>query len=128
MEKQFDTWNENKKLMHSSFVRKVYSEREIWWCSIGLNIGYEEDGKGERSERPVVVVRGISKETCYVVPLSTSQIKHKYRLPVGVVGGRDAVALLSQMRLIDTKRLINKIGYLNKNSFEEIKKSLKDLL
>ena len=45
--KEFDKWNELKKKLHNSEKPKkfYFREREIWWCSLGLNIGFEEDGK-----------------------------------------------------------------------------------
>lgn len=36
--------------------------------------------------------------------------------------------IISQIRLIDTKRLINKIGYIESALFEDIRKAVKDLL
>lgn len=43
--KDFDTWNESKKNIHAKQELPQFSEYEIWWCSYGLNIGYEVDGK-----------------------------------------------------------------------------------
>ena len=54
--------------------------------------------------------------------------KHILRPSVGVVDGKEARALLSQIRLIDSKRLAKKIGYLNKDIFGQIKKAVKDIL
>jgi len=42
----FDCWNEEKKKLDSLQVKKPrFHEREIWWCSLGKNIGDEQDGK-----------------------------------------------------------------------------------
>lgn len=47
--KNFDSWNELKKglentnrLLDKEFF---FHEREIWWTSLGLNLGHEQDGK-----------------------------------------------------------------------------------
>ncbi len=37
-------------------------------------------------------------------------------------------AIISQLRLIDTKRLIEKAGYMDKQSFENIRKAVKGML
>ncbi len=61
MDKDFDTWNTQKKSIDSELISLPYQERDIWWCSVGVNIGYEEDGHGKRAERPVLIVRGFSR-------------------------------------------------------------------
>ena len=50
------------------------------------------------------------------------------RPSVGKVDDQEARALLSQMRVIDTKRLVRKIEYLDRKIFERIRKTAKDLL
>ncbi|MFH1170429.1 MAG: type II toxin-antitoxin system PemK/MazF family toxin [Candidatus Vogelbacteria bacterium] len=128
MEKDFDQWNERKKGLHDRDRVPFYHEREIWWCALGVNIGSEQDGSGEESRRPVLILKGLSTETCLIVPLTTSSRKHFLRPSVGTVGGKKAYALLSQLRVVDTKRLISKVGYLEKNMFEIIRKAVKTML
>ena len=128
MEKDFDQWNENKKGLHGRDHAPFYHEREIWWCALGINIGAEQDGSGEESRRPVLILKGLSAKTCLVVPLTTSSRKHFLRPSVGTVGNKKAHALLSQLRVVDTKRLISKVGYLEKGKFEIIRKAVKTML
>ena len=71
---------------------------------------------------------GLSRETCLVAPLTTSELEHKYRISVGLIDGKLAKAIMSQIRVIDTKRLVNKITVIDKKVFEGIKKSVRDLL
>ena len=49
--KDFDKWNELKKKLHVRQERLLFHEREIWWCSLGVNIGFEENGKNEKTNR-----------------------------------------------------------------------------
>ncbi len=128
MEKDFDGWNEQKKRLHMIGSNKLYHEREIWWCSLGVNVGFEQDGVGNDHQRPVLILKGLSRNTCSVLPLTTSLHKHRMRIPLGIVDGKPASALLSQSRVIDTKRLVNKIGFLNKKLFALVRKAAKDLL
>jgi mRNA-degrading endonuclease toxin of MazEF toxin-antitoxin module len=100
----------------------------LWWCSLGLNVGFEQDGSGKKYDRPVLILKGFSKETCLVIPLTTSVQHHPLRPSIGIVEGKEAHALLSQIRIIDTKRLIRKIGFLDKEMFETMRKAAKDLL
>ena len=126
--KDFDKWNIQKKTIHNSGTSKFYRVRELWWCNLGVNIGFEQDGTGDYNRRPVLVIKGFSREVCLIVPLTTSQKNNKYYLKIGMVNKKEASAIISQIRLIDTKRLIRKIGDLNKNKFEETKKAVRNLI
>jgi len=129
MEKMFYDWNAKKKEIHLRADAPFYGARELWWCSLGVNVGFEQDGSGKKYDRPVLILRGFSKETCLVIPLTTSVQQHPLRPSIEIVEGKDAHALLSQMRIIDTKRLIRKkIGFLDKGMFETMRKAAKDLL
>lgn len=128
MKKDFDSWNENKKQIQEKSESKLYHEREIWWCALGVNVGFEQDGSGATFQRPVLILKGFSRNICLVIPLTTSLKKHYLRVSVGTVDGKQASALLSQPRVIDTQRLVNKIGFLDKEIFSRIRKAAKDLL
>ncbi len=128
MEKDFDGWHKQKKKVDIQSNPPFPHEREIWWCKLGINIGAEENGSGYAHARPVLVLKGLSIQTCLVIPLTTSSDKHELRPSVGIVGSKAARALLSQMRVIDTRRFTSKIGYLDKEIFEEIRKAVKDML
>ncbi len=128
MQKDFDGWNEQKKKVDTQSSPPFPHEREIWWCKLGINIGAEENGSGYAHARPVVILKGLSKETCFVIPLTTSADIHELRPSAGVVGGKEARVLLSQMRVVDTRRFTSKIGYINKEIFEEMRKAVKDML
>jgi mRNA interferase MazF len=125
--KDFDRWNEVKKETNTEEPR-LYTVREIWWCRIGVNIGTEQDGRGENFLRPAVILRGFGPDACFVVPLTTSAREHPLRISIGIVDGRPARANLSQMRVIDTRRLVEKVGFLRKEIFTEIRKAAKALL
>ena len=107
---------------------RLYTVREIWWCRFGVNVGTEQDGSGDWYVRPGVIIRGFGPDACLVVPLTTSLREHKLRILVGLVNGRVARANLSQIRVIDTRRLEQKIGFLEKEIFDELKKAVKNLL
>ena len=47
---------------------------------------------------------------------------------IGKVEEEDASAILSQVRLIDTKRLVRKVGMLDEKIFTELKERLKKTL
>ena len=41
--KDFNEWNTQKKTIHNSGENKFYHPRDIWWCSLGTNVGFEQD-------------------------------------------------------------------------------------
>ena len=63
-----------------------------------------------------------------MVPLTTSTKKNKYHISIGAVEGRNAFVIISQIRLIDTKRLDQYIMTLDKKTFELIQKAVKGIL
>jgi mRNA interferase MazF len=127
-EKDFFGWIEEKKRLHEKQKEVYFDEREIWWCALGVNIGFEQDGKGERYERPVVIIKKFNAHACAVVPLTARDKKGWYYLALGIIEGRNATAILSQVRFVDRRRLINKIGTLPESPFAELKKAVTDRL
>jgi len=128
MDKDFDSWNKEKIKIHQRTASPYFHAREIWWCSLGLNVGFEQDGTGKKFYRPVAILKGMSKQTCFAIPLTTSKNKHYLRPSVGEINGKIAYAMISQMRIIDSKRLIKKMGYLNEETFLKLRKIVKDIL
>ncbi len=126
MPKNYTNWHTQKTALDASEKQYYFQEREIWWCAIGLNVGFEQDGKGQEFERPILIVKKFNLNIFLAIPLTTTTKEGKYYFPIGFFGGRDSVAVLSQIRLYDAKRLSNKIGTLDKLKFEKIKKALKE--
>ncbi len=127
MEKDFDGWNKAKKRTNAEHPR-LYTVREIWWCRLGVNVGTEQDGKGESFLRPALILHGFGPDACLIVPLTTSDHEHKLRVPVGIVDGYLARANLSQIRVVDTRRLVEKVGFLEKGLFMGLRKAARGLL
>lgn len=127
MKKDFDSWCVRKKEINE-VQPNFYKEREIRWCSLGINIGSEQDGTSKSYRRPVLVIKGFSRNVCLILPLTTSISKNPYYFPIGKIEGKESSVILSQIRLIDTKRLHDSLGYVNKLKFEEIKKAFKKLI
>jgi mRNA interferase MazF len=128
MKKDFDQWNKEKKNLetigHDSLP---FHEREIWWCSIGINLGDEQDGKNELFERPVLVVKKFNNRVAWVLPMSTKEKEGIYYHNLEYEGKIFAV-ILSQIRLLSVKRFRRFIRKISPNQFLAIKRKLKDFL
>ena len=128
MEKDFDNWNKNKKIINKQSFVDFYHKREIWWCTLGVNIGFEQDGTGKNFDRPVIIIKGFSKNVFICLPLTGKKKNGKYYFYLGKINGRESTALLSQIRLVDTKRLIKKIGMLDQKLFDKLKTTLQKVI
>ena len=98
----------------------LFHEREVWWCALGANIGFEQDGSDELFTRPVVILAKFNLDACLVVPLTARSKEGKYYFPIGDVAGRKAVGVLSQIRFVDRKRLASKIATLDQDLFHSL--------
>lgn len=127
-QKNFDDWNEQKKNIQQNVQEIYFDTREVWWCTLGVNIGHEQDGVGTLAQRPVLVLRKLSAETCVVLPMTTSKQNHPFRIFVGTIHGRESYAILSQIRVVDTKRFMKKVSTVENGRFEEIRNAARDML
>jgi len=127
MSKDFNQWHNLKQNLHNSRKVVVFKERDIIWASIGINIGYEQDGKGEISSRPLLILKKYNRNLFFGIPLST-KVKEGSFFFEFMLNDKPSSALLVQGRTYDVKRLENKIGMISKQDFSALKLKLKELL
>jgi hypothetical protein len=58
---RFYNWIKLKESLHKEKLRPYFKEREIWWTSIGFNVGDEQHGNNDIFERPVLVIKKFNK-------------------------------------------------------------------
>lgn len=132
MKKDFQKWHKRKGGLEEILKRPFFHEREIWFCYLGANVGLEQDGDEEEFLRPVVVFKKFNNEIFWGIPLTKLKKKKnsksdKYYYHFSFISGIISSAIISQIRLIDAKRLSRLIGSISKSDFEEIKKKFKAL-
>ena len=129
MEKDFDKWNIKKKVINTKDISDVFfKEKEVWWCHLGLNVGFEQDGKNEEFRRPVLIFKKFNAETFWAISLTSQNKTGKYYFSFEVLESKiKNTANLSQIKLIDSKRLIDKMGYMKEEDYIEIKDRVKKL-
>ena len=121
-------WNEDKKRLHARDLIPFSNIREVWWCSLGVNIGIEIDGKNENYERPVLILRVFNKEMLWIVPLTSKSKSSKFYFEISYGKGNMSYVILSQSRIISAKRLIRKIDRLSEETFKRIIEEFKNQL
>ncbi len=127
MEKDFNEWNDRKKKIDSKTNRVYFKEGEIWWLHLGLNVGYEANGKSKEYLRPVIILKKYNMYSFLSISLTTSIKINNYRIPVGRILNKEAVANMSQLRYLDSKRLAKKIGTMDRTLFSQIKKKASEI-
>lgn len=119
--KDFVKWNSIKtKIEVKNEETYYFSEREIWWSSIGLNVGHEQDGKNQLYERPVLILKKFNSKILWVLPMSTKIKEGKYYYQIQHANITYS-ALLSQLKLMSSKRLIRQIKQIKKISLEDFR-------
>jgi mRNA-degrading endonuclease toxin of MazEF toxin-antitoxin module len=127
MDKDFESWNRLKTKLDETKKDRFFKEREIWWCHLGLNIGHEENGKNSHFSRPILVIKKFNKRLFLAVPLTTQVKENKYYHRF-TFKEKDQCAMISQIRVLEVKRLGSRIGELPKSEFGEIRRGISGLL
>ena len=127
--KDYDGWNLRKKEVNNSNRNLFYHEREVWWSSVGVNVGYEIDGKNENFERPVLVLRKVNQNQFIGLPV-TSKDKKGFFYVKASFSGKEGVGNvnISQLRVFSSNRLLRKMGMIKRYDFKNIKKRVIEYL
>lgn len=116
------------KFKISNLERKyVIKQGEVYWCSLGVNVGDEQNGKGLYFRRPVLIFKKFNNNIFLGIPLSTKNKDNKYYITVTIKDITQSV-MISQLRVIDTKRLDEKIGYISKKDFDSVQKEVVSMI
>lgn len=132
--KEFDKWNSVKKVVDTDDRQVFGYPREVWWCSLGVNVGAEIDGKNENFERPVIIMRVYNTKTMLVLPTTGKAKPDKFHFPIEIEGQNPETkesykkiiyVKLTQARTISNKRLMRKVDVISEGDFERIRDALK---
>lgn len=125
--KDFDGWNAKAKEINNKSLPS-FKEAEIWWCSIGVNISHEIDGKSKNYTRPVLVLKKFNRELFFGIPLTTAEKRPEIQYHFFLFNGKKQCALLAQSRTFDAARLTHRMGKLGETEFNEIKRGFANVL
>jgi mRNA interferase MazF len=123
----FSEWGKLKVRLHFTESFLYFRERQIWWASLGANIGHEQDGKNKNYERPILILRKFNKHVLWALPLTSTVKESKYYFSTYFNGEHSAI-ILSQLKLISSKRLRRYIRTLPICEFEHVRELIKSLL
>ena len=125
---RFVEWTKLKIRLHVNFQNIVYFyEREIWWASLGENIGFEQNGKDDNFSRPVLILKKFNYHLLWILPLTSQDKIGQYYYPTNV-DNKNGFIILSQIRAISSKRLVRKITTLDRDTFKTVKSKMRSFL
>jgi mRNA-degrading endonuclease toxin of MazEF toxin-antitoxin module len=125
--KDFEKWNVTKQRIDVRPTTAFIQEGAIWLASIGVNVGFELDGKGNDFVRPVLIIKKINHETCIGIPITSKKRESAYRVDIELLGRTDQ-AVISHVRSFDRKRLLRYVGRANTHDFKAVIQELIDIL
>jgi mRNA interferase MazF len=130
MENDFDRWNEIKKRLASnpSPPPAFPKTGEVWMCTLGKNLGREQNGGPRDFSRPVLVIKKFNNEIFWVVPLSTKQKPLDFYFNYDDPSGTPVAAVLAQLRLVSINRFRRNIYVLPATSLNEVRARLRAFL
>ena len=127
MFKEYDDWNNiKKKIAKSNHKPPYFKEGDIWWVSVGYNIGNEVYGKGKDFLRPVLILKKFNSYSFIGIPLS-SKVKNKPYHSSVVVRNQKNSALLFQIKTFSSLRLQHKLTDLNTRDYLKVKKLIQSM-
>ena len=118
-EKRFSEWIEQKEKLHNAGRLPKVKQGEIWWCSLGENVGVEINGKSAIFTRPVLIFKKLSRFGFMGIPLTSQKHEGTWYVPF-VFQDKTSVAVLSQARVMSVSRLIERMGTVADPDFELI--------
>lgn len=127
MEKDFDGWHRLKKALDAKALPPLFHEREIWWCSVGINVGFEVFGKDDAFTRPVLILRKYNRFTFFGLPMTSQRKAIPAHYPINFKGRQGSV-LLDQGKTFDSRRLVKRMGKLYQHEVDFIRQAYKEHL
>lgn len=124
----YDEWNSVKKLIHKKEKTLHFRQRDIYFISVGRNIGQESYGKKELFLRPVLIYKKLSHTSFIGIPL-TSKIKEgSYYFSFNYKKDVISTAMFNQIRVFDIRRAYYKSGIIKLSDYKKLETKLDEFM
>ncbi len=120
LKKDFDKWIAVKKRLDVTIGNVFFKEREVWWCSVGCNVGEEVEGKSSLFSRPVLILKKLTRYSFVGLPTTTANKNGTWYVPI-TLGGVVSRVMINQIRVFSTRRLSSKFGELDDIDWKKVK-------
>lgn len=102
------------------------SQYNIYLVNLDPTVGHEI-----KKTRPCLIISpdemNVNIQTVIIAPMTTKSHKHPTRIPVTVQSKKGWI-VLDQIRTIDNKRIIKKIGKISTDTIKEVKNVIREML
>ena len=116
----FKLWIKLKIALWSKESNVIFKQRELWWCSVGMNLGEEIFGKGEKFTRPVLIFKKFTHNSFMALPLTSKERQGSWYVEI-IHNTKKSWIILNQARILDKKRLTNRIGTLDDSDYKRVR-------
>jgi mRNA interferase MazF len=99
----------------------ILRQGDVWWCSVGINLGEETFGKGAQFTRPVLVFKKLTGNSFLGLPVTSQSKEGSWYVPF-TIPDQSRWIMLNQARIFDKTRLTKKLGTITNVDFQEIKR------
>jgi mRNA interferase MazF len=128
MQKDFEGWHKLKTQLDSIEDAPLFNECEIWWCSVGMNVGFELYGKDDKFVRPILIMRKYSRYTFFGLPLTSKRKpERKAYLPFEFQKHQGSI-ILDQGKTYDCRRLVKRMGKIADTKVDFIREALREFI
>ncbi len=117
----FKKWFILKIGLYRKEKQLFFKEKELWWCSLGVNVGEEALGKGDKFTRPVLIFKKFTGNSFLGLPITKQEHQGSWYVEITIHKEKRWV-MLNQARMLDKKRLTNRVGSLDDKDFLKVKK------
>ena len=125
--KRFLGWMRLKEKLHRSVaIPPLVKESELWWASLGENVGSEINGKDKLFSRPVVIIKKLTHSFYLIAPSTSQPHLGTWYVPV-TFSEKKMFVCLHQTRTLEYRRLSTRIGQLDSNDFSKVKEGFWEL-
>lgn len=125
---RFIEWAKLKIRIHFSKRIVYFRDGEIWWASLGANVGHEEEGKNQNFERPILILKKFNEHFLWAIPLTTKSKENNPYYFQYILNDKEYAAILPQLRLLSSKRLLRKIDMFPVKYYKKIREQIKKLI
>lgn len=124
----YNLWNENKKSISNNCSLIKFQQFQIIFMKVGINIGFEQNGKGKDFLRPVLVYKKFNNRVFLGIPLTSKENNDKFHFEFEYKKGVKSYAILSQIKLFDIQRAKYYDGKISKGNFKKLQEKMLDLI
>jgi mRNA-degrading endonuclease toxin of MazEF toxin-antitoxin module len=99
---------------------------DVWWFCIGQNVGSKIAGKSSLFSRPAVILKKLSHGFYLIAPTTTKMKVGSWYVSIRN-GGKAMRVCLHQIRTVDYRRLMSKIGTLDEMDVRKVRKGFQNM-